>query len=221
MHQQRLAANPNLILHFDSQWKGYPVQGQYAPFIVSYLEGIERTILNAIAQHPRSCAFRVDLCLQGCNVVSLGQHVMTRFIASLKAQMRADEQRKRRSGRVYPSALRYVWAKELTALKGEHYHVLLLVNRDAYCCLGGYEAEAGNMAARIKKAWASALGMAVTDVQAKGLVHFPKNSVYRLNSQSTEYHSQMDDLFYRVSYLAKACTKMYGDNSHHFACSQS
>ncbi|WP_158708193.1 YagK/YfjJ domain-containing protein, partial [Escherichia coli] len=60
--------------------------------------------------------------------------VITRFIASLKAQIAAYLQRRRRDGkRVYPCKLRYAWVREFGELNGnKHYHMLLLVNREVF-----------------------------------------------------------------------------------------
>lgn len=218
---QRHPINPNLSIYPYVTWNGFSLQEKKAPFIKEYLANIEHTLNRAVKDHPRTSAFRVDLYLPGGNVEPLGSHVMTRFIQSLKAQLLATEQRKLKSGaRVFRSVLRYIWVKEFTALKGTHYHVLLLLNRDAYNSFGSYLAAEGNLAARIKKAWGSALNLSVDTVQSKGLVHFPENPVYLLDVRSDEFIDQYDSLFHRVSYFAKVETKNYGDGSHHFGCSQ-
>jgi len=108
--------------------------------------------------------------------------------------------------------------KERNIALKDHYHVLLLLNRDTYHCLGDFAAEEGNMAARIKKAWASALGCDQTDIG--GLVHFPKNPVYCVDANSGSFEQEYQALFHRVSYFAKAETKNYGDRSRAFGCSR-
>lgn len=84
--------------------------------------------------------------------------------------------------------------------------------------MGRFDKTEGNMAARIKKAWASALGYHILDIS--GLVHFPVNPTYHLNQNSTSFSLELDELFYRVSYFAKAKSKNFGDYSNAFGSSR-
>ena len=221
MNKKRLPTNTNLTLHYDTRWHRYPVQVHRGPLIADYLERINRVLCEAKAAHKRTAAFRVDLYLPATNFAAMGQPLMTRFFESLKARIGADLNRKHRAGlRVHDTCVRYIWVKETSGMRGVHFHVLLLVNRDTYHCVGNYEAEEGNMAARIKRAWASALGIDIEAIQSRGLVHFPQNGTYKLDGNSPEQNWQFEELFYRVSYFAKADTKPYCNGSHHFGCSR-
>jgi hypothetical protein len=133
--------------------------------------------------------------------------------------------------RVHPCKLRHIWAREQDSAIHSHYHVALLLNRDAYFSLGDLRnraSESGrgnqpesdvsrNMAGRIRKAWASALGL--RPEQAAGLVHFSDNPVHRIDANSPDFGRQFASAFYRVSYLTKADTKHYGDGHNSFGCS--
>ena len=210
--------NQNLIIHNSNTFNGLAVQTEHGHLVYNYLKSIYLTILNAVTEHPRTCAIRVDLRLPSdSNPVE--SNVISKFIDSLKAQIQADLRKKERTGtRVHPCRLRYVWVKEKNKAVNFHYHVVLLLNRDTYHILGYFTHIEGNMAARIKKAWASALNYDVSGIG--GMVHFPENPIYYINIKGPRYDEEFADLFYRVSYFAKADTKHFGDCSNSFGCSR-
>jgi hypothetical protein len=75
------------------------------------------------------------------------------------------------------------------------------------------------MACRIIKAWASALH--INAVYAYPLVHFPQNCGYKIGV----FHEILDinsfeKMFYRLSYLAKARSKVFGNHVRNFGTSQ-
>ena len=100
-----------------------------------YMKRLEEITRYAMDDYARILAFRVDLLLPvGNSHKGYDSAVITRFIASLKAQIAAYLQRRRRDGkRVYPCKLRYAWVREFGELNGnKHYHMLLLVNREVF-----------------------------------------------------------------------------------------
>ena len=100
-----------------------------------YMKRLEEITRYAMEDYARILAFRVDLLLPVDNShKGYDSAVITRFIASLKAQIAAYLQRRRRDGkRVYPCKLRYAWVREFGELNGnKHYHMLLLVNREVF-----------------------------------------------------------------------------------------
>lgn len=228
---QRHPSNRNLTLFNENEWHGLSVYTDRGPLIENYLERAHRVLLDAVAEYPRSSLIRCDLRVpQGRDEPDAG--VISRFLASLQAQLDADADRKWMAGqRVHPCKLRHIWAREQDSAIHGHYHVALLLNRDAYFSLGdlrnrapesgrGKQPESDvtrNMAGRIRKAWASALRL--TPEEAAGLVHFPENPVYRIDANSPDFGQQFASAFYRVSYLTKAHTKHYGDGLKSFGCS--
>ncbi len=217
--QRQQSAGSKLRLTNSDEYKGYPILTNRGPLVEGYLEQTLTVIHNAVAEHPRTLAIRVDLRLPMYHQV-VNSDLMSKFTESLKAQIRADLLRKEAQGkRVYRCSLRYIWVRERSSSANPHFHVLLLLNMDAYFTLGDFTVEHGrNMATRIKKAWASALGIKVE--QVAGLVEFPKNPVYRLNYYADNFDQVKADLFRRVSYFAKLETKEYGTGSRSFGCSQ-
>ncbi|MDC9140818.1 inovirus-type Gp2 protein [Escherichia coli] len=105
--------------------------------------------------------------------------VITRFIASLKAQIAAYLQRRRRDGkRVYPCKLRYAWVREFGELNGnKHYHMLLLVNREVFRnTMLNTENSAqprGLLVGMVARAWAVALRR-TEDMANKVPFHLPR-----------------------------------------------
>lgn len=215
---QRLKRNPNLTLHIESQFRGLPVQAKFKPFVYEYLESIYETFRKAFTEHPRTFAFRVDLRFPDGVEVSSDNAVISRFFESLKAQLKADQANRARVGRVHPCTLRYIWVKERSTRMKSHYHLLILLNNDTYNCLGDYDAPSGNMASRVKRAWASALACSFDALG--GAVHFPNKPCYYVNQNSPLFFGMYRPLFKRVSYFAKDRTKKYGDGSNSFGCSR-
>ncbi len=231
----RHPSNSNLFLHLGTFWQGLPVQRKCGLLIINYLDRIRQVIQHAVAVHPRTCVFRCEL-----NFPADGYEpdtaVISRFIGSLKAQIKAHEVRKLREGkRVHLCHLHYVWVKERNTSDVWHYHVALFVNRDAYFTLGVFkpihevlgnelscicspESDERNMSDRIRMAWASALDLRLGETS--GLVHFPKNPTYSLDTNDQDFDDQFDAVFYRLSYFAKKDTKHFGNNSNNFGSSR-
>ncbi len=164
-----------------------------------YLSRIKSVINKAVEHHHRVLAIRVDLRYP--KGYRFDHEAITRFIASLKAKINHDcKIKNRRWNRNHNYRLRYIWCLEQDSSQTPHYHLLLLVNNDIYRGIGEYH-NSNYLSGLISEAWSSAL--ADPDVQA----YFPKNHSYRLNINSEDYDEQFNDLFYRVSYLAKTRTK--------------
>lgn len=196
--------------------------------IISYKKTIESVIQRAINEHPRSLALRIDLhypkVQDSGDTVSffsnLEPGVMARFINSLKSKMIADMQRKQKENkRIHNSTLRYVWVREFSQTDKCHFHVLLLINKDAYYHLGDYDLTNNTLRTMITTAWYSALNMKADDCQA--LVHYPVNGKYILNKNDANFTYNYEELLTRVDYLTKERTKVFGDGYRSFGCSNS
>lgn len=223
---KRHPQNHNLTLHTASQWQSNPLLPRATPYIGEYLASIESVINDAVNEHPRSIAIRCDLRFPIDYNVDGTSSPISKFIASLKAQMEAADQAKHRANmRVHPSTLRYVWVREWSNARLWHYHVVLFLNKDRFFTLGRFKsdpdemAEQINLSDRIQKAWASALSISLS--YAIGLVHFPQNPTYFLDCGSSDFGNQYASLYERLSYFAKEETKHYGDGKNNFGCSRS
>ncbi|MGT3190071.1 inovirus Gp2 family protein [Yersinia enterocolitica] len=200
----------------------------HAPFNKNYLQRILHVINNAVAEHPRTLAIRIDLHLPeyrdmgdsiSCNP-NLSQGLMSRFIESLNARIGPLLNSKIKEGkRTYPSTLRYAWVRETGEDGKPHYHTVLFVNNDTFNSLGLYCNKGIGLASLIQAAWLSALGLlGMPNYQT--LIHFPTNPLYYLDANTMDYQLIYNQLTFRLSYFAKERTKVYSSVERSFGCSQ-
>lgn len=211
--------NTNLHLYHGTTYAGMPVMFDKGPFILEYLDALDVTIKSALNEYSRVFAFRVDLRLPVDGYLPCDAYtnvVIGRFLDSFKAKIKHNRDMARKtSGYAHACRVRYVWAREVAGSGRPHYHLLILLNQDAFYTLGRIDSENDNLRSRMDEAWASALGVPVGAVS--GLVEVPDNPVYRLHRNDPESYRA---LFYRASYICKKATKVYGDGQHAFGCSR-
>ncbi|MDT4842474.1 Inovirus Gp2 [compost metagenome] len=214
--------NPNLHLHYGDTFEGFPIQSEVAPFIRECLSDLKRTIDLALAEYPRVLAFRVDLRLpQGIELPDFAytNQVISRFFESFTKKIQYHQGRVAERSYSRGCKVRYVWSREIGQGGRQHYHLLILLNRDAYYTIGRLGSDRVNMISRIDESWAGALGLPVDLVT--GLVHIPKNAEYLIDRVKRQGKGdELDDLFYRASYLCKTATKSYGDRQRGFGASR-
>lgn len=211
--------NTNLHIYADSLFEGFPIMIDKGPFVTEYLAALKRTVEHALNQYPRLLAFRIDLRLPiGIDLPDYAytNQVISRFIESFKAKVEHNRLKAcERNPYAHGSKVRYVWAREEGTRQRPHYHVLILLNRDAFYTLGKLQSDNPNMISRLQEAWASALGLQVD--QVTGLVEIPSNATYRVDREDS---GALSDLFHRASYLCKVASKAYGNGQHGFGCSR-
>ncbi|WP_416236709.1 YagK/YfjJ domain-containing protein [Vibrio owensii] len=77
-----------------------------------------------------------------------------------------------------------------------------------------------NLAGKLYRAWASALAYEEAE-DVVSLIHIPSNTpYYHLDRNASNYVHQCNEVFRRLSYLAKFDTKQYGTRSKNFSCSR-
>lgn len=200
---------------------------RYAPINKHHLNLIAQTIDSAQATHARIFALRIDLRFPHedndipCLPFLADRAVISRFIDALKARITAETQYKQRMGKyVHPCHLHYVWARECNSAHHEHYHLLLLFNKDRYFTLGNFNNTDDTLLNKIRAAWASALSL--MPQEAIGLVHVPDNAEYHLDRHkpATQQEAQLSTLLLRAGYLAKLDTKVSKPGYRSFGCSR-
>jgi hypothetical protein len=218
----RHPANTNLHLYYGETFEGFPVQKGKGPYIREYLSDLKHTIELALAEYPRVLAFRVDLRLpQGAELPDYAytNQVISRFFESFTKKIQYHQERVAERGYSRGCKVRYVWSREIGQGGRQHYHRLILLNRDAYYTVGRLGSDRVNMISRIEESWAGALGLPV-DLM-RGLVHIPKNAEYLIDRVNRRRKGdELTDLFYRASYLCKVATKSYGDRQRGFGTSR-
>lgn len=223
--------NNNLSLHYGDTFEGLPLMVDKGPFIREYLSDLKHTIELAMAEYPRVLAFRVDLHLPRC--INLPDYaytnqVISRFFESLSKKIRYHQEKVAERGYARGCKVRYVWSRETPQGGRPHYHLLILLNRDAYYTIGRLCSERVNMISRLEESWAGALELSVG--QVRGLVHIPDNATYRVDRNPRERKvagsgrkvlvDELPALFRRASYLCKVATKSYGDRQRGFNTSR-
>ncbi len=206
-------------LWFTPVYMEMPVYLARGPLLTRHLNATHRTFMNALALSPRCYAVRCDLRLPD-DFDTSDTEVITRFFRALNRLLDVADAEKHLDGkRVHPHRLQYCWVREWGAEGKPHYHLALMMNRDRYRTLGSFIAEDGNLSARIKQAWATALQRPLADIAR--LVQFPKNAEYHLLCNSPSYPRDVGAFFYRLSYFAKADTKRFGIGQRSFGSSMS
>lgn len=195
-----------------------------------YLKRINDVIGNALAEFPRLYVFRADLRfpnLPGDTVdaptcfINNDDSVITRFFESFKAQIRAEERRRHKAElRVFPQRVRYVWVREQGEGNYQHYHVLILLNKDAVMSLGNIIKCNNGIAKKIHKAWCSAIN--IPEDAITGLAYYPTKCMYYLIREEYRLpdNAPVNELLHRVAYMAKENTKLTNQGYRVFGCSQ-
>lgn len=237
MHTQRHSHNPNLHLHFEKYYcpepgVQLPVMLHRGPLVSEYLDDLYRVIKQALTDHRRVLACRFDLTLpEHCPlpVDAYTNGPINRFFKSIKTKLQYERIKRNCPHR---SPLRYVRVRELSQDGMPHYHVLLLLNLNAYNTPGSVTYEKGrNLFWMVAEAWASALQLPVAD--AVGRVHYArwKRDVENFNCKQElsgsyfwlepkDNYARLPHLFERASYMCKADGKSYGDHHRHFGTSR-
>ncbi|MGY8812378.1 MAG: inovirus Gp2 family protein [Pseudomonadales bacterium] len=220
--RRRHPVNTNLHVHHEETFEGLYVQKNKGPYIREYLSDLKRTIELALTEYPRVLAFRVDLRLPlGIELPDYAytNRVISRFLELFTKRIQYHQAKVAELSYSRGCKVRYVWAREVGQGGRQHYHLLILLNRDAYYTVGRLRSDRVNMISRIEESWAGALGLPVGLMM--GLVHIPKNAEYLVDRVNRRRRGdELTDLFYRASYLCKVATKSYGDRQRGFGTSR-
>jgi len=200
-------------------FNGYPVLSQRGVLVENILIGNEEVLAQMLSYHNRIAVMRFELKFP-VNY-SGNTEVISKFVDSLRYRLKNDLKAKSvKRGRTIHSDVGYVWVKEVSGERGWHYHLALFLNYDVYNSFGLINSGNVNMYNRILLSWVSALGLTVEE--GKGLVHIPKNPVYKLDRNSETINEDIHAVLCRLSYLAKIRTKPYlqGLNMRFFGTSK-
>ncbi|HAV1357053.1 TPA: inovirus Gp2 family protein [Vibrio parahaemolyticus] len=212
-------------------YKGLEVLYPVSELNTHYLDRIILTMSKALKDYKRVHALRLDLRLpvsdsekdilrrdEILNNTFNQKNIIKRFFESLKAKIKAQEKRMKVSEeRVYPCHLRYVWCRERNKSNNDHYHLVLLFNKDRYFS-SGYRDNEESLVRLIMGAWSSALGEYVDN--ADRLVQLVYKGTHYLDQNKYDFENKYQALFTRLSYFAKNRTKHYDEGKRCFGTSQ-
>ncbi len=123
---------------------------------------------------------------------------------------------RRRPHQYHQTVIRHVWFKvdESTS----QYHLVLFFDKRLYLCLGKSGGERSRYLSRVRKAW----GRAVETSYGRsclGLAYSPADDVYELLKGAEAFLLQLNELFYRISRLAKPIANRNDHFNKSFGCS--
>jgi hypothetical protein len=207
----------------------YKYNHRHGKLNTKHLKRIQEVIDLALNEYQRVLAVRVDLHMplysalndlpSEANFADTDEAVISRFMESLKAQIKSHLKKLERDGkRVRLTSLRFIWSREECPTTFKiHYHTLLLVNHDTFNFSGAYGCNDSLLVRFVRKAWRSALRF---DYPVEDeLIHIPDNPFYSLKAKEGNQSDTYCKLIYRTSYFAKYDTKL-NDGKRNFGCSQ-
>jgi hypothetical protein len=199
--------------------KADTIYSKRGPINPHYLKIIKSVLVCSIEAFQRIFAIRFDLHLPA-DFDEKDTAVISRFFASLNAQLESEKSKKTRYGiRAHSHQMNYLWCREIgQETKRPHFHVCLFLNGNAFHTLGSFKAREGNLFSRIITAWASALKSTFEDTTR--LVHFPDRPTVMFGTNDNAYLTKLAGLIYRVSYFAKYDTKNINKKVRSFGSSR-
>jgi hypothetical protein len=125
----------------------------------------------------------------------------------------------------YPTQLHYLWAREQVNSDKPHYHLMIMLNRNAYDSLGAFGPDwfgvysFNNLYHRMMRSWLKAMGFDHDDPRFHQLIHVCKDPVTK-EPWSCALHRDdwiaMNEAVFMASYLCKAFSKPFGQRAHVF-----
>lgn len=208
--------NRNLTLCYDRQYKGLPVILKHSPLIREYLARILQTVNISHSEYNHLLVLRFDLHIP----LAVDDQYLdnSKALSNFFKVLNANIERKRyatisEGKRWHNTKLRYIWAKEYSGSVRPHYHVALLLNGDTFRGFGSFDPSKEHLYTLIQDAWSKSFG--ITFEQTSGFVNLPDNPKYSIRKSNS-----IAEVFYRLSYLAKANTKHWSNYSHQFGSSR-
>ncbi|OAJ96110.1 inovirus Gp2 family protein [Vibrio bivalvicida] len=213
----RLEASNHLTITHDRTFNGKPLYYHKNGLILEYLEDIDRVLTEALGQYPKLCVAHFNVRLPSDFD---GNHfeVFSRFFRTL--ELETNElclmKYRRRPHQYHQTVIRHVWFKACESTS--QYHIVLFFDKRLYLCLGKRGEGRSRYLSRVRKAWDRAVE---TDYgrRCSGLAYSPSDDVYELLKGDEAFPLQLNELFYRISRLAKPNTKHADNRSMNFGCS--
>ncbi|EHH2473195.1 inovirus Gp2 family protein [Vibrio parahaemolyticus] len=215
-HSRSDALNHHTITH-DRTFNGKPLYYHKGGLVLEYLEDIDRVLTEALGQYPKLCVAHFNVRLPSDFD---GDHskVFSRFFRTLESE--TNElcllKYRRRPHQYHQTVIRHVWVKgdESTS----QCHLVLFFDKRLYLCLGKSGGERSRYLSRVRKAWDRAVETSCGR-RCLGLAYSPTDDVYELQKGDEAFPLQLNELFYRISRLAKPVPLSDDNRSMNFGCS--
>lgn len=217
MALQRAHTSKYLTITHDRTFNGKPLYYHKDGLVLEYLEGIDRVLTEALCQYPKLCVAHFNVRLPS-DFDGDHSEVFRRFFRTLESE--TNElcllKYRRRPHQYHQTVIRHVWVKgdESTS----QCHLVLLFEKRLYLCLGKSRGERSRYLSRVRKAW----DRAVEEDHGRrcsGLAYSPSDDVYELLKGDEAFPLHLNELFYRISRLAKPAPLNDDNRSMSFSCS--
>ena len=215
MALQRALTPNQLTITKDRTFNGKPLHYHKEGLILEYLEDIDRVLTEAINQYPKLCVAHFNVRLPS-DFDGNHSEVFSRFFCTLKLETNelCLMKYRRRPHKHHQTVIRHVWFKACESTN--QYHIVLFFDKRLYLCLGKRGEGRSRYLSRVRKAW----DRAVEEDHGRrcsGLAYSPADDMYELLKGDEAFPLQLNELFYRISRLAKPNIK-HADNRN-FGCS--
>lgn len=210
-----VAHNRLVTITHDRTFNGKPLYYHKNGLIVEYLEDIDRVLTEALCQYPKLCVAHFTVRLPS-DFDRNHSEVFSRFFRTLKLETNelCLMKYRRKPHQYHQTVIRHVWVKGDESTN--HCHLVLFFEKRLYLCLGKSGGERSRYLSRVGRAWDRAVE-ADQGRRCSGLAYSATDDVYELLKGDEEFPLQFNELFYRISRLAKPTTK-HADNRN-FGCS--
>ncbi|MEF1254454.1 inovirus Gp2 family protein [Vibrio sp. M260112] len=203
----------------DRTFNGKPLYYFKDGLVLEYLKEIDRVLTEALNQYPRIFAVHINLNLPsdfGGDYLTVFVHFF-RILESETNELCKDKY----TGRTYryqQTVIRYIWAKANESTS-KHHHLILLFDRDLFQNLGtGREGWGRFLYKKVRKTWDRGVEANYSQ-PCSGLAYSPADDVYELLKGDEAFPLQLNEVFYRISRLAKPIANRNDHYSKSFGCS--
>ncbi|WP_141341546.1 YagK/YfjJ domain-containing protein [Vibrio harveyi] len=207
----------HLTITHDRTFNGKPLYYHKGGLIVEYLEDIDRVLAEALGQYPKLCVAHFYVRLPS-DFDGNHSEVFSRFFRTL--ELETNElclmKYRRKPHQYHQTVIRHVWFKACESTS--QYHLVLFFDKRLYLCLGKSGGERSRYLSRVRKAWDRAVA-ADHGRRCSGLAYSPADDVYELLKGDEAFPLQLNELFYRISRLAKPVSPNDENRSMSFGCS--
>lgn len=221
-HPLRHPLNDKLRLHYEDTYRSFDVQHWTdGPLVVQYLDRSLETLDAVTRINHSTFVFRVDLHFPS-EMPRLPMHetndVLARFFENFRNELNQRQTK-------YSTQLHNLWAREQVNSEKPHYHLMIMLNRNAYDSLGAFGPDGfgvysfNNLYHRMMRSWLKAMGFDHDDPRFHQLIHVCNDPVTK-EPWSCILHRDdriaMNEVMYMASYLCKAYSKPFGQRAHVF-----
>ncbi|EIE9609362.1 inovirus Gp2 family protein [Vibrio diabolicus] len=210
-------------------FKGIELRTRQFPLVSKNLVQVHDVLTDAVEEFSRITAIRLDLRYPDSYDGDEVSNAITSFFRSLNSQIKEElKRRKRRKSSVSRERLRFIWCKEIYSSPYPHFHIVIILNKDNFRCLGNYNdfsfLESVDKCKTLYQmavcAWARALNIDLD--AAYGAVHVPENPIYYVierhpfddyddeDYEGGSFDKMFNELFNRAVYLTKLRTRAFG-----------